>query len=229
MQDFNQFLVNDLGLSQTTASAITGGLMGIAGGPMGVIVGAGMGAATNELMETHEARRLVKNIAYFLHDTTGMDLRTAYTVASATVAAGIASIPMAARGVYNKLVPFDVTWAKGGAAVGREPGAPPVKGANTISFARRSPNPNSWWDEGGRISRAANEAPAVNAVAGLHDMFQIGLDRLGNALGVGTTLGWTLNVPGMPVAAAITYAGLVAYSYGQVGMYVVGSTRTSQE
>jgi len=71
--------------------------MGIVGGPGGVLVGAAMGAATNELMDTHEGRRLVKNVAYFLHDTTGMDLQTAYTVASATVATGIALVPIAAR------------------------------------------------------------------------------------------------------------------------------------
>ena len=39
----------------------------------------------------------------------------------------------------------------------------------------------------------------MNAVAGLHDFFQINLGSLRNVL----------NVPGMPVAALITYTGML--------------------
>ena len=84
--------------------------------------------------------------------------------------------------------------------------------------------PNIRWHEGGRVSLAANQVPGVNAVSGLHDTFQIRLDQWG-----GRFARIALNVPGMPPVAVITYAALVAYSYGQAGMYVVASTRASQE
>lgn len=44
-----------------------------------------------------------------------------------------------------------------------------------------------------------NRVPGVNAVAGLHDVFQINLSSMRNIL----------NVPGMPVAALVTYAGML--------------------
>ena len=59
---------------------------------------------------------------------------------------------------------------------------------------------NGLFNEGGVVSRMANHIPGVNAVAGLHDVFQINLN------------GWSrnaLNVPGMFVAAPITGAALM--------------------
>ena len=43
-----------------------------------------------------------------------------------------------------------------------------------------------------------NRVPGVNAVAGLHDVFQVNLGGMRNIL----------NVPGMPIAAIVTYAGM---------------------
>jgi len=118
-----------------------------------------------------------------------------------------------ARALYNKLVPFEPTWAKGGAAVEKGRGDPPVKGALNIGVSGKV-NPNSLWGEGGYVSRLANYVPGINAIAGMHDMFQINLNRWG-----GPPLGWTLNVPGMLPAAALTYSSLlrpqgVSFIYG---------------
>ena len=49
-----------------------------------------------------------------------------------------------------------------------------------------------------------NRVPGINAVAGMHDMFQINLDRV---FWPGAR-DW-LNVPGMLVAAPVTYASLL--------------------
>lgn len=64
-------------------------------------------------------------------------------------------------------------------------------------------DPNSWWGEGGIVSRLANNIPGVNAVSGLHDVFQIRLDEMG-----GNIARNALNVPGMLPAAGVTYAAL---------------------
>ena len=59
--------------------------------------------------------------------------------------------------------------------------------------------PPSFWSEGGPLSESLNKFGGINAVAGLHDVFQINLK--GNLRDI-------LNVPGMPIAAAITYLSL---------------------
>jgi len=122
----------------------------------------------------------------------------------------------------NQLVPYDVTWTKGGPTQYKPEGTLPVEGMNNIGVQGKPSNPSGWFNEGGRVSRLGNQVPGINAVAGLHDVFQITLNRWG-----GAPLGWALNAPGMPVAAAVTYGALVAVSYGQVGMYAVGSTSAS--
>ena len=55
--------------------------------------------------------------------------------------------------------------------------------------------------EGGPLSEALNKVGGINAVAGLHDVFQISLSDKYYVRDI-------LNVPGMPIAAAVTYASL---------------------
>ena len=141
-------------------------------------------------------------------------------------AVAVSLVSYSAKVLYTKIVDYQPTWAKGGAAVSKAIGARPVEGANNVSFARESPNPNSWWDEGGLISRVGNRVPAINAVAGLHDNVQLGLEALGMALGVGKTLSFVLNVPGMPVTAAITYGALMTPG-NSVGMATAIAAGTS--
>jgi hypothetical protein len=49
-----------------------------------------------------------------------------------------------------------------------------------------------------------NRVPGINAVAGLHDVMQVGWDRWG-----GSGLRNWLNYPGMPAAALVTYPALM--------------------
>jgi hypothetical protein len=57
--------------------------------------------------------------------------------------------------------------------------------------------------EGSPISKLLNQVPSINAVAGMHDMFQIGWEMLG-----GSWLRGALNYPGMPIAGAMTWMAL---------------------
>jgi len=79
----------------------------------------------------------------------------------------------------------------------------PVKGTNNIGTAGKV-DPNSIFGEGGYISRIANQIPVVNAVGGMHDVFQIQLEAWG-----GNIARNIFNVPGMMIAAAITYPGML--------------------
>jgi hypothetical protein len=47
----------------------------------------------------------------------------------------------------------------------------------------------------------------MNAIAGMHDVFQVRLDQLGGDR-FGSVLRNSLNFPGMPVAAGLTYPAL---------------------
>ncbi len=67
------------------------------------------------------------------------------------------------------------------------------------------------------MSSLANQIPGINAVAGMHDTFQLHLDQWGGRL-----TGWALNVPGMPIAVALTYAGLLPPGNDTLLMYAVG-------
>ncbi len=59
------------------------------------------------------------------------------------------------------------------------------------------------------MSRLLNNVPRVNATAGMHDVFQVSFG--------GGYLRDVLNVPGMPVAAIITYSSLAGDAIRQSG------------
>lgn len=65
--------------------------------------------------------------------------------------------------------------------------------------------------EGGIISRALNVVPGINAVAGMHDVFQAGWSALDGIYKGGIQLRESplLNVAGIPVAGAMTYPALL--------------------
>lgn len=110
-----------------------------------------------------------------------------------------------ARYLYNNVVNYDTELGPGGEAVNKRPLDLPVRGAINIGTAG-TVDPSSWWGEGGIVSRALNYVPGVNAVSGMHDTFQVGLDRLTNSTdGLARNI---LNIPGMLPAAVITYSAL---------------------
>jgi len=110
-----------------------------------------------------------------------------------------------ARYGYNKIVPYDATWASGDEAVAKGSLEKPVQGANTIGRATLVVDPNALWTEGGIVSRATNYIPGVNATAGLHDMFQRQIE-----MSFGKVLEGVFLVPTMLPAAVLTYGGLIA-------------------
>lgn len=117
----------------------------------------------------------------------------------------LAGITASAQYLYNSMVNYKPTWQSGGPAQPKTQSQMPIKGANNIGIqGDQSMDPRSWFNEGGRISRFLNKVPGVNAVAGLHDVFQV---RLDGAIIPGARD--ILNVPGMIPAAGITAAALI--------------------
>ena len=114
------------------------------------------------------------------------------------------AIGSAFRYAYNSVVNYDVDPRAGGDAVAKVTALTmPVQGANNICTAEPELNPNSMWVEGGVVSRIANQIFSINAIAGMHDVFQVRLQELG-----GVWARNVLNVPGMLPAAGITWIGL---------------------
>ena len=108
---------------------------------------------------------------------------------------------------YTKIVNYKITYESGGPAVKKGLNDPPVEGANNIGTIEKTITEikilgfeiNIDWTEGGPLSEFLNKIPGINAVAGMHDVFQSKMN--GNIRDI-------LNVPGMPIAAAMTYVGL---------------------
>ncbi len=190
------------------AGAVAGGMSaGIYGGDIGsgMLRGAGLGAVGGAAFG---------GIGGYFGKTWNLYRVGAYTLAGGGVSelagqgfekgAMFAGITALARFTYNEIVSYDVTWEPGGEAVEKDPAAMPCYGCNNVGTAGKL-NPDGLFNEGGRVSRAANHIPGVNATAGLHDVFQVKLDEwLGS---IGREI---LNVPGMIPAAAITGAGLMS-------------------
>jgi RHS repeat-associated protein len=111
------------------------------------------------------------------------------------------------RIAYKKIVRYDIDWKSGGPAQKKGELKYPIKGANNIGVQGKDPSaPKKWYsgDEGSAISKIANRIPGINAVAGMHDVFQVELEK-----NWGTAARTYLNIPGMPVAAAMTYSALI--------------------
>ena len=127
-----------------------------------------------------------------------------------------AAVPVAARALYNEWVNYDTTGESGGDAVVKGYLDPPVEGANNIGTQGGKLNPNGWFNEGGRVSRFTNRIPGINAVGGLHDVFQVNIHQY-----MGSFARNVLNVPGMLPAAAISYSALVTDYSGIVNYQTV--------
>jgi len=117
-------------------------------------------------------------------------------------------------GYYEKQVGFDLDASPGGNAAQKTEFSSPVEGANNIGFQGGPVDNPCFGCEGGSLSLAADQIPGINAVAGLHDVFQTSM---------GTSI-WrdVLNVPGMPVAAEVTYGGFIgqALNTAPANLYV---------
>ncbi len=78
----------------------------------------------------------------------------------------------------------------------------PVEGANNIGTQNAKLDPDCLACEGGRLSRTLNQVAGINAVGGLHDVFQVSL-----GIGIAREI---FNVPGMLPAAAFTYTAALS-------------------
>lgn len=111
------------------------------------------------------------------------------------------------RYLYNEVVNYDVTFESGGDAVEKSLNEMPKRFANNIGRQGDKLNPSGWFNEGGIVSRILNKIPGVNAVAGLHDVFQVNLNGYSRDI---------LNVPGMLPATVITAGALLDGVPGEV-------------
>jgi len=115
----------------------------------------------------------------------------------------------ALKALYTKVVGYDATWKSGGDAVNKGPLTPPVEGANNfgnaVDFGDLPQSIRAGMEEGAWFSRTMNSIPGMNAVAGMHDIFQNTWTKLSGSL-----LREVLNVPGMLPAAALAYGALAS-------------------
>jgi hypothetical protein len=103
--------------------------------------------------------------------------------------------------LYKGLVGYEIDPRPGGDAITKTDVQPPVNGANNVGFQGQKliDGLPCGFCEGGTYSRILNRVPLINAIAGLHDVFQINLGSMRNIL----------NFPGMPVAAVVVSAGML--------------------
>lgn len=190
-------------LGAIAGGAVAGGI--ITGDVRGVILGGISGGAFSAVGAFHGQQwtlgRVVNSglVGGTLSHTVGGDFGKGFVLAGG--AAGLAW-------GYDRVVNYQATWEPGADAVPKDRYDMPRQGPNNFGTAQRVIDPNSWTGEGGRISRFMNRIPGMNAIAGMHDVFQVRLDQLGGDR-FGTVLRSGLNFPGMPVAAALTYPALM--------------------
>ncbi len=104
--------------------------------------------------------------------------------------------------LYKKVVGYALNMGSGGAAVGKGELTMPVEGANNIGTQNAKLDPDCIACEGGAFSNTLNKVPGINAVAGVHDVFQVSLGT-----GIARDI---FNVPGMIPAALLTYAAALS-------------------
>jgi hypothetical protein len=125
-----------------------------------------------------------------------------------------------APGFYRRTVRYGLDASPGGSSEDKGELGMPVSGANNVGVQRKWRFDSNgqriigFFEEGGPVSRFFNRIWTVNAVAGMHDVQQISMGK-----GIWRNV---MNVPGMAVAAGVTYAGFVgqAISYAPDCLYL---------
>lgn len=182
--------------------AVAGGIAtgDLGGAALGAVGGAGFGAVGAAYGNTWSLGRVVASgvAGGAAAKVGGGEFREGFAYSGGAAAFGYA---------YDRAVNYSATWGSGGAAQGKQRYDMPIEGANNFAESRPVVDPGTFSGEGGRLSRAMNRIPGMNAIAGLHDVFQVRLDQLGGDR-FGSVLRTALNFPGMPVAAGLTYPAL---------------------
>ncbi len=181
----------------TAGGIVTGDLRGVA---LGAVGGAGFGAVGAAYGNTWSVGRIVASgtVGGATAQLGGGEFRKGFAFSAGAAGFGYA---------YDQIVKYNATWAPGGAARGKGRFDMPNEGANNFAESQRTIDPGALTGEGGRLSRVMNRIPGMNAIAGLHDVFQVRLDLFGGDR-FGSVLRTSLNFPGMPVAAGLTYPAL---------------------
>jgi hypothetical protein len=176
---------------------VTGDLRGVAVGAVG---GAAFGAVGAAYGNSWSVQRIAASglAGGATAQVAGGDFRKGFAYSAGAASFGYA---------YDQIVKYNATWASGGAAQSKRRFDMPNEGANNFAESQTILNPSGLTGEGGRLSRFMNRIPGMNAIAGLHDVFQVRLDLLGGDR-FGSVLRSTLNFPGMPIAAGLTYPAL---------------------
>ena len=174
---------------------------GVAGGVSGLIPGSGVWSRTAQ-GATYGGISGGMSAAF-----NGGDVWSA-TAEGAVTGGAMAATFAGADALYKRMVTFDggikssPEWGPGADPItAKSPSDLPRYGVNNVGEQGRGLGGGGWRDlrEGGMWSSLGNQIPGVNAVAGLHDTFQINLGAFRG----------TLNYPGMAAAAAVTYGGLL--------------------
>ncbi|MFN0118196.1 MAG: RHS repeat-associated core domain-containing protein [Elusimicrobiota bacterium] len=106
--------------------------------------------------------------------------------------------------IYRAIVGYSATSYKGRGYAEKDPSLDAgIQGFNNIGIAHMG-TPKTFFDEGNSFSQFSNNIFGVNTVAGMHDQFQVQLEK---HWGVGARGRW--NAFGMPIAAVMTYPTLV--------------------
>ncbi len=216
-------VVGALGITNAVVgAAVVGATMGAAGGFAGGIVGTLYAGGTIEQALNNGLKGALTgaimggisggfgstwNVGRVMAQSMGGGVSSELTGGSFQDGFKVALVTAAASYAYSSSVGYEATLESGGDAVNKTSLDAGIKGANNIGIAG-TVNPNSWFGEGGIVSRFLNKIPGVNGIAGLHDTMQVGFDTL-----QGVSDGWmrtVFNVPAMVPATALTFTALAA-------------------
>lgn len=205
-------LVASAGMTGVTATVATGALAGAAsgfvggtitsgsvkGGVQGAFGGAVSGGLGGYFGSTWDLKRVITQAI-------GGGVATEFSGGEFKDGFLMAGVTASAHYLYNSVVKYDAIWKPGGPAQIKTDSQMPIKGANNVGTqGAKTIDPSGWFNEGGRLSRFFNKVPGVNAVAGMHDVFQVKLDGIQFPYARDV-----FNVPGMLPAAAISYTALL--------------------
>jgi hypothetical protein len=206
------YLVSTYSLTAVSAGIIAGAITGAAAGAIvGGAKGALIGAVSGGLLAGSAAAW--GTVGNATGRAVGETLTNGAIGGGASEAAGgtfrqgftFGAVLTAGDEIYKAYVNYRATWSTGDGVAEKDARTPPVEGKNNIGTQGNPLGKPGVFGEGGPVSNAANVIPGVNAVAGMHDEFMIHLSGLTRDL---------LNVPLMPVAAALTIPALLAETPG---------------
>jgi hypothetical protein len=111
----------------------------------------------------------------------------------------LATAVVGARSIYRNVAGYDADLSPGGEPAKKDPPFRPVPGTDNVGLA--DPTEPLFWlvGEGSRISRILNSISGINSLAGFHNNWMVGFNRLSF---------WILNFPTIPPSLVINYVAL---------------------